>query len=50
MKKTLPPRFDGNPSKLSNWLFELRQFLDLAGFTGENDRAKFTVSLLEGKA
>ena len=47
--KNPPSRYDGNPAKLQNWLFEVKQFLHLAGLS-ENDKAKYVVSLLEGKA
>ena len=48
--KKPPTRFNGDPAKLQNWLFEVKQFLELAGFQSENDKAKYVVSLLEGKA
>ena len=48
--KKPPSKFDGHPAKLANWLFEVKQFLELAGFTSENAKAKYVVSLLEGKA
>ena len=50
VSKKPPSRFNGDPAKLQNWLFEVKQFLELAGFDSDNDKAKYVVSLLEGKA
>ena len=45
-----PPTFDGNPSKLSNWIFLVTQYLDIMGVNNENLQVKYAVALFEGKA
>ena len=50
LKLEKPPTFDGNPSKLSNWIFLVTQYLDIVGVNNENLRAKYAVALFEGKA
>ena len=50
VKVTAPPRYHGNPNKRQNWIFLTRQYLHIVGITNDNDRAKYAVGLLEGKA
>ena len=50
LKLEKPPTFDGNPSKLSNWIFLVTQYLDIVGVNNENLQAKYAVALFEGKA
>ena len=50
LKLEKPPSFDSNPSKLSNWIFLLTQYLDILGIVNCNMLAKYAVVLFEGKA
>ena len=50
LKLEKPPTFDGNPSKQSNWIFLITQFLDIVGINNDNLQAKYSVALFEDKA
>ena len=50
MKKSIPSKLDGTPSKLNTWKFAVAQFLDFCNMYNPNERAKFAVTLLEGRA
>ncbi len=42
--------FDSTPSKLSNWVFQVRQFCVVSGFTSGVQQQQFASRLLTGKA
>ena len=50
LKLEKPPTFDGNPSKLSDWIFLVIYYLDIMGVNNKNLQAKYEVAILEAKA
>ena len=50
VKLELPPRYDGKPSIVNTWLFEVEYYSAIVGVSSPTDVVKLAVSRLERDA